>query len=153
MKAQREVWEYRFKDEGIWHDMESLARDSRMLDSADGSPRKKNVCTCKRAPDRCSRGWIHPKLSACISDEMAMVQRLKGNHKTFANMSDALLSMILPEGAASKRIDVVLDVYRDTLIKKSREIQERGLNVNWIQKYAAGTQDSKLEKVLIKASK
>lgn len=71
-----------------------------------------------------------PQPSACITDRMAMVQRLKENHKTFANMSDALLSMILREGAASKRIDVVLDVYRDTLIKKSREIQERGLNVN-----------------------
>ena len=54
-----------------------------------------------------------------------MVQRLKGDHKTFAEIADVLMAMILREGATSKRIDVVFDVYRETSIKNT-EREKRG---------------------------
>ena len=56
-----------------------------------------------------------------------MVQRLKGDHKTFAEIADVLMAMILREGATSKRIDVVFDVYRSRNVdKEHREREERG---------------------------
>ena len=66
-----------------------------------------------------------PNPSACIIEGMSMVQRLKGDHKTFAEIADALMTMILREGATSKRIDVVFDVYRETSIKDT-EREKRG---------------------------
>ena len=55
-----------------------------------------------------------------------MVQRLKGDHKTFAEIADVLMSMILREGATSKRIDVVFDVYRETSIKNTERERREG---------------------------
>lgn len=42
-----------------------------------------------------------------IIDEMAMVQKLKDEHKTFAEVVDSLLSMALHEGTESQCIDMV----------------------------------------------
>lgn len=66
-----------------------------------------------------------PQQSACIIDGMAMVQKLKGDHKTFAEVADTLLTMVLREGATSTRIDVVFDVYRNISIKNI-EREKRG---------------------------
>jgi len=41
---------------------------------------------------------------------MSLVQKLKGNDKTFA---ETALSHVLHEGAKSSRIDVVFDVYKE----------------------------------------
>ena len=82
-----------------------------------------------------------------------MVQRLKGDHKTFAEIADVLMSMILREGATSKRIDVVFDVYRETSIKNTeREREERGIHGNRVQKYTARSQNTTMEEVLIEPS-
>lgn len=56
---------------------------------------------------------------------MAVVQRLKGEHKTFAQVAESLFSMVFHEGADSKRIDVVFDVYKKESIK-NLERQNRG---------------------------
>ena len=66
-----------------------------------------------------------PSRSACIIDGMAMVQRLNGDHKTFREVADLLLSMVLREGASSSRIDVVFDDYREITIKNA-EREKRG---------------------------
>ena len=66
-----------------------------------------------------------PPSSACIIDGMALVQRLKGDGNTFAEIADALMAMVLREGASSKQIDVVFDVYRETSIKNT-ERERRG---------------------------
>ena len=66
-----------------------------------------------------------PSQSACIIDGMVMVQRLKGHQKTFREVADMLLTMVLREGASSARIDAVLDVYRKISIKNAeREKRE-----------------------------
>ena len=65
-----------------------------------------------------------PPSSTCIIDEMPLVQRLKGDGNTFAEIADALMAMVL-RGASSKQIDVVFDVYRETSIKNT-ERERRG---------------------------
>ncbi|CAH1248853.1 Hypp8457 [Branchiostoma lanceolatum] len=66
-----------------------------------------------------------PHPSACIVDGMALVQRLKADQKTFSEVADSLLNMILHEGSHSSRIDVVFDVYQENSIK-SVERERRG---------------------------
>ena len=65
---------------------------------------------------------VIPQPSACLIDDMVLVQRLKGSQKTFAEIAESLLSMALNEGTSSDRIDVVFDDYRDESIKSA----ERG---------------------------
>ena len=64
--------------------------------------------------------------SACIIDGMAMVQRLKGDQKTFKETTEMLLAMALREGGSSTRIDVVFDNYREISIK-NLEREKRGV--------------------------
>ena len=56
---------------------------------------------------------------------MALVQRLKGGQKTFAEIVESLLNMALNEGTSSDRIDFVFDDCQDGLIK-SAERKNRG---------------------------
>ena len=63
--------------------------------------------------------------SACIIDGMAMVQRLKGDQKTFKEIAQMLLVMALREGGSNTRIDVVFDNYREISVKNS-EREKRG---------------------------
>ena len=63
--------------------------------------------------------------SACIIDGIAMVQRLKGDQKTFKEITEMLLAMALREGGSSTRIDVVFDNYREISIK-NLEREKRG---------------------------
>ena len=56
---------------------------------------------------------------------MALVQRLKGGQKTFAEIAESLFSMALHEGPSSDRIDVIFDDYRDDSAK-SAEQENRG---------------------------
>ncbi|KAK3751112.1 hypothetical protein QZH41_016239, partial [Actinostola sp. cb2023] len=96
------------------------------LASADGSLKKTNKSTlAKELQKNIPAVESIPEPSACIIDGMAMVQRLKGDHKSFAEVADALMAMFLREGATSNRIDVVFDVYRETSIK-NMEREKRG---------------------------
>ena len=65
-----------------------------------------------------------PQPSARIID--GMVQKLRGDQKTFAEVADCMMSMVLHEGTDSQRIDVVFDVYRDCSIKNA-EREKRSL--------------------------
>ena len=56
---------------------------------------------------------------------MALVQRLKGGQKTFAEIAESLFSMALNEDTSSDGIDVVFDDYRDDSIK-SADRENRG---------------------------
>ena len=66
-----------------------------------------------------------PQPSTCLIDGMALVQRLKGDQKTLAEIAESLLSMALNEGTSSDRIDVVFSDYRDDSVK-SAERENRG---------------------------
>ena len=56
---------------------------------------------------------------------MSLVQKMKGNEQTFAQLADSVLTQILHEGAKSQRIDVVFDVYLEDSIKNA-ERENRG---------------------------
>ena len=60
-------------------------------------------------------GSLLPR-SACIIDGMAMVKWLKGDQKTFKEITEMLLALALREGGSSTRIDVVFDNYKQRLI-------------------------------------
>ena len=55
----------------------------------------------------------------CLIDGMALVQRLKGAQKTFAEIAEFLLSMALNKGTLSDTIDVLFDDNRDDSIKNA----------------------------------
>ena len=56
---------------------------------------------------------------------MALVQRLKGDQKTFAAVAETLLGQVLNEGGSSDRIDVVFDDFREESITNA-ERENRG---------------------------
>ena len=58
-----------------------------------------------------------PQPCARIMDGMAMVQKIRGDQKTFAKVADSLMYIVLNEGTDSQHIDVVFDVYRDNSIE------------------------------------
>jgi len=53
---------------------------------------------------------------------MGLVQKLSGNNKTFAELTKSALSKVLHEGAQSRRIDVVFDVYLEEFIKNAETV-------------------------------
>ncbi len=50
---------------------------------------------------------------------MSLLQKLKGDGKTFGEIAGSVLNLALHEGRNSKRIDVVFDVYWKTSIKNA----------------------------------
>ena len=52
--------------------------------------------------------------SACTIDAMALVQRLIGDHKTFAEVAKCLLCLVLHAGSNSKIIDAILTYTKKT---------------------------------------
>ena len=75
---------------------------------------EKNVPPAETIPGPC----------ATIIDGMSIVQRMKGDHKTFAELADTILKMILNEHPQSSRVDVVFDVYREVSIKNAGRKKE-----------------------------
>ena len=70
-----------------------------------------------------SASEVIPEPSATVIDGMSLVQKLKGNDKTFAELAETALSHVLHEGAKSSRIDVVFDVYKETSIKDVERVK------------------------------
>ena len=60
-----------------------------------------------------------PTPSACIIDGMSLVQKAKGDHRTFAEVAASIYASVLHEYPRSNRIDVVFDVYREESIKNA----------------------------------
>ena len=90
------------------------------LSSADGSLRKTNkAALAKELQKSVPFADVIPQPSACMIDAMALVQRLKGDHKTFSAVAKSLLCLVLHEGSNSKRIDVIFDVYKENSIKNA----------------------------------
>ena len=95
------------------------------LASADGSLRKTNKASlAKQLQKNMTAADMIPQPCAQIIDGMAMVQKIRGD-KTFAEVADNLMYIVLNEGTDSQRIDVVFDVYRDNSIKNP-EREKRG---------------------------
>ena len=83
------------------------------LATSDGLMRKTNKASlAKELQKNVQAADSIPQPSVCVIDGMALVQRLKGDQKTFAAVAKTLLSRVLNEGGSSDRIDVVFDDYR-----------------------------------------
>ena len=96
------------------------------LAMSEGSLRKTNKAALAKALT--NDGMVAeniPRLSATIIDGMSLVQRLKGDNQTFAEVADSCLTHALHEGENSQQIDVVFDVYRKQSIKNA-ERSNRG---------------------------
>ena len=52
-----------------------------------------------------------PEPSACIIDGMSLVQKTKGDHRTFAEVADCILSSVINDCPASKRVDEWSSMY------------------------------------------
>jgi hypothetical protein len=96
------------------------------LASADGSLRKTNKASlAKELQKNITAADTIPQPCARIIDGMAMVQKIRGDLKTFAEVADCLMSITLNEGTDSQRIDVVFDVYKEESIKNAKR-EKRG---------------------------
>ena len=90
------------------------------LSNPDGSLRKTNKAALARELEK-----LAPTVedvgehSACIIDGMSLIQKLKGDGKTFGEIAGTLLHLVLRKGRYSERIDVVFDVYWKTSIKNA----------------------------------
>ena len=84
------------------------------LANADGSLRKMNKAALARELEKSvAPAEVIPKPSTTIIDEMSLVQKMKGNNKTIAQLAESTLAKVLHEGGDSEWIDVVFDVYKD----------------------------------------
>ena len=94
--------------------------------TTDGSLRKINNASLAKELQRSAPvADVIPQPSACMIDGMALLQRLKGDHKTFSEVAESLMDIVLHEGSSSQRIDVVFDVYKEDSIKNA-EREKRG---------------------------
>ena len=103
------------------------------LPSADGSLRKTNkVSLAKEVQKDMTAADMIPQPCARIMDGMSMVQKIRGDQKTFAEVADNFIYMVLNEGTDSQRFDVAFDINRDNSIKnperERREAQKTAMN-------------------------
>ena len=71
-----------------------------------------------------------------------MVQKIRGDQKTFAEVADRMMSIVLHEGTEIQCIGVVFDVKRDSLVKNAeRDRAERLRKRSWIQKHQGRQQN------------
>ena len=64
-----------------------------------------------------------PQPCGRIFDGVVMVQKIRSDQKTFVELADIMMSMVLHEGTASQRIDVVFDVCRKNSIKNYKRVK------------------------------
>ena len=60
-----------------------------------------------------------PENSACIIDAMSIVQKIKGNHKTFKKVAETLFLKAMSEKGSYSRVDLVFAVYKQKSIKNA----------------------------------
>ena len=96
------------------------------LSTADGSLRKTNkAALAKEVQKRVPFADVIQQPSECMIDAMTLVQRLKGDYKTFAEVGESLLCLVLHEGSNLNRMNVIFDVYKENSIKNA-EREKRG---------------------------
>ena len=91
--------------------------------NADGSLRKtKKSALATELEKNVSPAEAIRTPSTCIIDGMGLVQRMNGNNKQLAQLTESVLSMVLYVGVQSGRVDVVFDAYRQQSIKYSERL-------------------------------
>ena len=122
------------------------------LASSDGTLHKTNKAILSNTIEKLSPPAEDiPNNSACIIDAMSLVQKIKGNHKTFKEVAETLFTRIMTERGQSSRADVVFDVYRDKSIKNT-ERKNRGDADATQYKNILSTHKIKMWKQFIKSS-
>jgi hypothetical protein len=92
------------------------------LSSGNGSLRKTNKDALAREFEtNASPVEVISEPSATIIDGMGLIQKLKGNDKTFSQLAGTAMSHAVHEGAKNRRIDVGFDVYKNTSIKDAEQ--------------------------------
>ena len=105
------------------------------LANADGSSQKMNKAALTRELDRnISPAEDIPDPSTCIIDGMSLVQKMNGNNKTFPQVAESVMSLVLHDGSQSHRTDMVFNVYQETSIKMLR-----GASGDQAQLFSTGT--------------
>ena len=79
-----------------------------------------------------------PSRSACVIDGMALVQKLNGDGRTFADLAEHALSTVLAEASHSTRVDVVFDVYHESSIKQLERLARGADSGMEVKQIAAG---------------
>ena len=96
------------------------------LATSDGTLRKTNKAVLSNNLEKESTPSENiPDNSACIIDAMSLVQKIKGNHKTFKDVAETLFNKAMSEKGSSNRVDLVFDVYKQKSIKNC-ERRNRG---------------------------
>ena len=72
-----------------------------------------------------------PENSTCVIDVMSLVQKIKGNHKTFKEVAETLFCKAMPEKGSCNRLDLAFDVYKQNSIKNA-ERRNRGDFVSFL---------------------
>ena len=87
------------------------------LANEDGSIRKTNKSVLSREVHKDAKTDSIPEPSATIIDGMALIQKMKGDQKTFGDVANSILCSALRDGDKSQRIDIVFDIYQEHSIK------------------------------------
>ena len=96
------------------------------LSNCDGTLKKTNKSTLARhIESRVAPAESIPLPSACIIDGMSLVNKIRGDNRTFGDIAESIFMIAIQSGNASSRIDIVFDVYKDNSIKTA-EREGRG---------------------------
>ena len=94
------------------------------LATSDGSLRKTcKVSLARELQKNVSPAESLPQKTACLIDGMALIQKINGDNKTFAEVAEHALSITLAESTNSSRVDVIFDVYREISIKNAERLR------------------------------
>ena len=96
------------------------------LATPDETPRKTNkAILAKELQKDAIYAELIPTPSAAVIDGMALVQKTKGDHKTFGQLAAGIINSALRDGHGSERMDIVFDVYKDHSIKKVERLRRK----------------------------
>ena len=96
------------------------------LSNCDCTLKKTNKSTIARHIERrVAPAESIPLPSACIIDGMSLVNKIRGNNRTFRDIAESIFLIALPSGNAIAE-DIVFDVYKDNSMKTT-ELVDRGV--------------------------
>ena len=96
------------------------------LSNCDCTLKKTNKSTIARHIERrVAPAESIPLPSACIINGMSLVNKIRGNNRTFGDIAESIFLIDLPSGNAIAE-DIVFDVYKDNSMKTT-ELVDRGV--------------------------
>ena len=97
------------------------------LSNCDYTLKKTNKSTIARYIEkRVAPAEFIPLPPACIIDGMSLVNKMRGDNRTFGDIAKSIFLIAIQSGNASSRKDIAFDVYKDNSIKTT-EHEDRGV--------------------------